>query len=292
MTLLTYEQQLILVERKLATVSVNGIFSTFKYAKKVMYDYLWDKHPELKEVRGHTYNNQTGELVLAAPTKSFNYLENGWWKDVPLDTMVHAYRKLNGFMLTATQYNGKTVVGTTGSTKSDYAKLGYEMLKECSDFDVIEGATDLYEIVHESDPHIVDDKPAAYFLGSRLNKTGGFIPYTQSAFDNNWYYHGTLGELLELAEQAKHEGYMVYLAVGDNTNPCKVKTPYYVYKKKLMRMNKSKVIAMYNSNPTDVQEYPEDWKQVVGQIVKTIDVSAWMNYTDQERRKIIENIKG
>ena len=290
--LLTYEQQLNLVDRKLATVSVNGIFSTFKYAKRVMIDYLWDKYPEVHECRGHTYNNQTGELVLASPTKSFNYLENGWWKDVTLYTEVRAYRKFNGFMATVTMYNGEVIVGTTGSTKSDYAKLAQEVLMESSDCDPVEGMTDLFEIIHESDPHIVDEKSGAKFLGYRDNTTGKFVPYTSDKYDSSLYYEGTLAEVLELSKGVKHEGYMVYLADGDNSNPCKVKTPYYTYKKKLMRMNKTKVKSMYQKNLAEIMQYPSDWQEVVGEIVGTVDILDWQDYTDQERRTFIETIKG
>ena len=121
--MLTYEQQLDLVQKKLATAKTVGNLTTFKYARRVMYDYLWNDHPELLECRGHTYDNTNGKLVLAAPRKSFNYLENGTWDDVPDDQPVIAYKKFNGFMATASMYNGELVVGTTGTTGSDYAKM-------------------------------------------------------------------------------------------------------------------------------------------------------------------------
>ena len=81
----SYETMQRLVAAKLATVSTNGHLDTFKYARRVMFDYLWDTDPALLECRGITYDNRTGALVVAAPRKSFNYLENGWWKDVPLE---------------------------------------------------------------------------------------------------------------------------------------------------------------------------------------------------------------
>ena len=84
--MLTMQQQEALVSQGLAKKKINEELGlvTYKYAKKVMYDYLWDKHPELLMCRGHVYDVNTGKLVIAAPKKSFNYLENGTWKDKPL----------------------------------------------------------------------------------------------------------------------------------------------------------------------------------------------------------------
>lgn len=117
----TYEQMLDLVNQKLATVSVNGNLSTFKYAKRVMFDYLWDTTPLLMDCRGHTYDNTTGEVVVAAPTKSFNYLENNWGRELQSDTKVQIAKKYNGFLACVSKHEGEIVVSTTGSTKSEFA---------------------------------------------------------------------------------------------------------------------------------------------------------------------------
>lgn len=102
----TYEQMLDLVNQKLATVSVNGNLSTFKYEKWVMFDYLWDTNPLLMECRGHTYDNTTGEIVVAAPTKSFNYLENNWGRELQSDTKVQIAKKYNGFLACVSKHEG------------------------------------------------------------------------------------------------------------------------------------------------------------------------------------------
>jgi hypothetical protein len=107
---LTYQQQMDLVKQGLAKVSINGKFSTFKYARKVMYDYLWDTHSDLKYCRGQTYDNTNGNIVTLPPAKSFNYLENNTWKNKPLDTPVILYKKYNGYMAAMSIYDGELVV--------------------------------------------------------------------------------------------------------------------------------------------------------------------------------------
>ena len=68
-----------LVNRGLARMKNDGKFTTFKYHRRAMYDYLWFVDTDLMECRGHVYDSVTKELVQAAPRKSFNYLENDYW---------------------------------------------------------------------------------------------------------------------------------------------------------------------------------------------------------------------
>lgn len=290
--MLTYEQQLDLVQRKLATAKTVGNLTTFKYARRVMYDYLWGDYPELLECRGHTYDNTNGKLVLAAPRKSFNYLENGTWDDVPDDQPVIAYKKFNGFMATASMYNGELVVGTTGTTGSDYAKMARKHIEawmSTSPTRPIEEDTVLFEIVDDSDPHIVDEPIGAHLLGFRNNSDGYFFPVSA---------HGTkakecsFGQLKQMMKGITHEGFMVYKLSpsGDvmTDQVCKLKSPYYVGKKKLMRMNKEGVNSMYNRNFSRI---PEDWHHIAEDIVDCVDKDTWLTYTDQERRAKIERFK-
>lgn len=282
---LTYQQQLDLVEAKLATVSINGELSTFKYAKKVMYDYLWDEHPELKMCRGHTYDNTTGQAVTIPPTKTFNYLENDTWKDMPLDTRVFAYKKFNGFMAAASIYKGKLVVSTTGSTKSDYAKLAYEYIAPSIAFGNNENITWLFEICDNSDPHIVDEgEDKFYYLGSTLHSGAGSLVF-QPTGD---YIDTTLGEMLELVKQNKGEGYMLYT---NDMQCCKLKTPYYSGKKYLMRMSKTKVETMYTNFQYTVGRLPDCWKHAVSYILTKVSKEEWLSMNDQQRRIYLEKIE-
>lgn len=96
----TYQQQLDLVSKGYAKVSSDGHFDTFKYSRKVMFDYLWNnlKEKGILECRGHVYNNKTGKIINLPVAKTFNYLELDTWKDVPLNQRVHGVKKYNGYM--------------------------------------------------------------------------------------------------------------------------------------------------------------------------------------------------
>jgi len=100
--MLTMQQQEELVQQGFAKKKFNPELNinTYKYAKKVMYEYLWKKYPDLLECRGHGYDATTGSPVVFAPKKAFNYLEDGHWADVPLDNKVQVFKKWNGFMST------------------------------------------------------------------------------------------------------------------------------------------------------------------------------------------------
>lgn len=266
-----------LVKGKLAVEKIDGDLSTFKYARKVHFDNLWDKIPYMKEIRGIVYDNRTGELVQAPPQKSFNYLEKGHWKDVPLDTPVIAYKKYNGFMACATLHKGEIVVSTTGTTNSDYAKWARETI---TFGDESENYTDLYEIIVQQDPHIVKEVFGAVWLGFRCKRTGAFVPSGEAI-------EGTLNFVLRELQNIKHEGFMVYDEQG---NCCKLKSPYYLGKKFIMRSNAQLVESMYNPNQTMKYTANLDarWVPVVRKIVCDVPKEQWLQLTDQGRRAIIE----
>lgn len=281
--LLTLSQQQELVRKGLAVDKINGKFITFKYHRKVMYDYLWKKHPELLECRGHTYDLTNGNIVLAAPTKSFNYLEDGHWKDVPLDTKVDIYKKYNGFMATVSVYNGEVIVGTTGTTSSDYAVMAREYINQS--YNVANSywnpdMTYLFEICHENDPHIVAEKPGVYFLGQRSKLSGKYYPCASGEHHNNI----TLGNALEIVGNVKHEGFMVYDTEG---NVCKMKSPYYVGKKKLMRSKGKFIEQLWNEQGLD--QLPSMWHDIVMLLIQDVWESDWRAMPEQERRKVLES---
>lgn len=287
----SYETMLKLVEQKLATVSVNGNLSTFKYHRRVMFDNLWNQHPETMECRGHTYDNTTGELVVATPRKSFNYLENGWWSDKSLETPVIAYKKYNGFMACVSKVGALPMISTTGSTKSDFVQMAEKYLLNKQFLATDSKITHLFEIVHPDDPHIVDELVGSHHLGYRDKKTGAFTPYGKTKD----IYLGTLKGILEIAEVNTGEGFMVYDLHNDPNRiaPAKVKTPYYIGKKRLMRASKKHVELMY----TDSQSYsfnhlPEMWRNMPKYICGVYEKEHWISLSDQERRKVLETFEG
>ena len=290
----TYEEMQELVKQGLAKVSTNGNLDTFKYAKKVMFENLWDKHSQLYECRGSTYDNRTGELVVASPRKCFNYGENNCGSELHPDTLVSVFKKYNGFLACVSVHEGKFLVSTTGSTKSDFVKMAEEVFLQSDEHftehfidpaEIHHNYTLYYEIIHSNDPHIVDEgEQTAIFLGGR-NKCGGFYP--------NWGTHVggmTFAESQEFALTDRGEGVMIY-KIGDYSKAIKLKTPYYVGKKKLMRATAKKVQEMYR-NPQDYAKIlPEMWKDVPAKIVASVDQEIWTQATDQQRRAVIEEYK-
>jgi hypothetical protein len=238
--LLTYGQQMNLVNRGLATMKNDGKYTTFKYHRRAMYDYLWYDVPELLECRGHCYYNTTKELVQAAPRKSFSYLERNYWSEVPLNTPVEMYKKINGYLGCATLHNDALIVSTTGTTTSQYVQWVKELLfRDYKLFDemIDDKTTVLFEVVVPQDPHIVHERQGLHLLGVREKDTGDFYPLSVPT-------KCTLEQSLVIAKHDRGEGFMMYPMLPDGSydynNCCKLKTPYYIGKKKLMRMTAKK----------------------------------------------------
>lgn len=290
--MLSYDEQINLVNRALVTMRNDGKYTTFKYARKAMYEYLWRKVPALCESRGHVYCNATKELVQAAPRKSFNYLERGYWKNIPLDTPVEMYKKVNGFMACATLHNGDLVVSTTGTTTSDYAMWAKELIQrdfKLYDMVIAPEVSTLFEVVVPQDPHIVKEREGLHLLGVREKDTGDFHPMGASV-------RCTLEQALEIVRSDRGEGFMMYPMQSNGTydynNCCKLKTDYYVGKKKLMRMTPKNVELMYKDVGHLKSLISAYWYVAAKTIVKNIDKELWLEYTDQQRREILETHRG
>ena len=244
-----------------------------------MYKYLWHEIPDLMECRGHVYDNETKELVQAAPRKSFNYLEQGWWSDKSLDTEVDIYKKINGYMMCATFHKGELVVSTTGTTTSDYAKYAKELLlKNYEYYDLVidSDVSTLFEVVAPWDPHIVEEREGLHLLGVRSKLTGIYHPMGE-------HKYCTLREALELAQEDRGEGFMVY----DGQDCCKIKTPYYTGLKMLMRMTDNNVNLMYSGKYL-IQQLPEMWRDAPDWIIQNSSESEWLCTLPQQRRAQLE----
>lgn len=286
--MLSFDQQMNLVNRGLAVMKNDGKFTTFKYHRRAMYDYLWFDTPELMECRGHVYDSDTHELVQAAPRKSFNYLENDtWWKDMDPNTLVKMYKKINGYMACATLHNGELLVSTTGSTTSEYAQWAKELiLKDYGTWDLTinEDSSALFEVVVPQDPHIVSERMGLHLLGTREKISGFWWPLGYSPIV-------TLKTAISMAESDRGEGFMLY-PYGDYSTCCKLKTPYYVGKKKLMRMSAKNVEIMYKTPHVTQEQLPNMWRDVPDRILLQYTKEQWLSFNDQSRRLILESLKG
>jgi len=151
----------------------DGIF-VLKYKKRVFFDALWNDY--LEECRG-TIVDKDFNVISRPFTKIYNYGVEEKAPNLPGDTKLTAYRKINGFMVAITTHKGKLLISTTGSTDSPYVNMAREMMlkhKPMKDWESAimsnDGWTFMFECVHANDPHIVPEEAGMYFLGWRENK--------------------------------------------------------------------------------------------------------------------------
>lgn len=247
-----------------------GIY-VLKYKKKVFYDNLWNEY--IAECRGSIVDADFN-LVSYPFTKIYNY---GIEKEAPVvadDTEVIAFRKVNGFMVACTWYNGDILVSTTGSTDSDYVAMAKEMMLTHAPWadwqmafanDDLRGMTVMFECVHPNDPHIIPEKPGMYVLGYRENswrsKVGhspGVILDLANTFNCYSPAAGllTMAQLKEDAKGCKHEGYVFYTQDGVSA---KIKSPYYLTSKWVARNPRTDKLVDLNrdiKHNLDEEYYP------------------------------------
>ena len=243
----------------------DGIY-VLKYKKKVFYDGLWN--PFIAECRGSIVDADFN-LVAYPFTKIYNY---GIEKQAPVladDTKVTAYRKVNGFMVGVTWYNGDILVSTTGSTDSPYVDMAREMIGDnmdryrqtCKHY---EGYTFMFECVHTDDPHIVPEKEGMYLLGMRKNEFGSDITHEVGAMFLAMAFHSlpvevfytTMGELKEMSKTVKHEGFVFYT---EDRISAKIKSPYYLTSKWVARNPRTDKLVDMNKDikhQLDEEYYP------------------------------------
>ena len=243
----------------------DGIF-VLKYKKSVFFDDLWNDY--IEHCRG-TIVDSNFNIVSYPFTKIYNYGIEERAPVLPDDTEVSAYRKVNGFMVACTWYNGDVLISTTGSTDSDYVNYAREMIGDNMDryrmtCQAHEGYTFMFECVHPSDPHIVVEEPGMYLLGMRKNEYGSEIIHEVGAMFLQMAFHShpvevlytTVGELKELVKDVRHEGFVFYT---DNGVSSKIKSPYYLTSKWVARNPRTdKLTNMQNDIKKNLDEeyYP------------------------------------
>ena len=247
-----------------------GIY-VLKYKKKVFYDNLWNDY--IAECRGSIVDTDFN-LVAYPFTKIYNY---GIEKEAPVladDTEVIAFRKVNGFMVSATWHKGDVLVSTTGSTDSDYVAMAREMMLThmCwEDWQLafatadMQGLTVMFECVHPNDPHIIPEKAGMYVLGYRENSWRSRVGHNPTVLgimgkSFNCYvpehWRVTMSELKVMAKECKHEGFVFYT---DDGASAKIKSPYYLTSKWVARNPRTDKLVDLNrdiKHNLDEEYYP------------------------------------
>jgi hypothetical protein len=241
-----------------------------KYKKKVFYDNLWNDY--IAECRG-TIVDADFNIVSYPFTKIYNY---GIEKEAPvfseLDTMVCAYRKVNGFMVSLTWHAGDVLVSTTGSTSGDFVDMAKEMMLKhmCwADWQMALMADDcrdmtfMFECVHPNDPHIVVEKPGMYILGYRektWQSAVGHEPVVLEQLGEMFHcfvpecVHVTVAALKNMVKTVRHEGFVFYDEHGVGA---KIKSPYYLTAKWVARNPRTdKLMTPQFREQIDEEYYP------------------------------------
>ena len=224
-----------------------GIF-VLKYRKSVFYRGLWNEY--IAECRGSIVDKDFN-LVSYPFTKIYNY---GIEKEAPvfseIDTMVCAYRKVNGFMVSLTWHNGDVLVSTTGSTSGDFVDMAKEMMLKhmpWADWQMALMADDcrdmtfMFEACHKSDPHIIQEEEGLHLLGYREKTWGSKVGHEPAVLEQLGEmfhcfvpecFHVTVAALKNMVKTVKHEGFVAYSEEGV---AFKIKSPYYLTAKWVAR---------------------------------------------------------
>lgn len=277
-----------LAKKNMVIHPVLGELTLFKYARSVFYKNLWT--PELEQLRGTVFHGDT--LAVQAMLKVYNYGERDAGKDLSMDTPVYLDYKVNGFMLNVTVIGDELVFSTTGSLTSDFVELGAAVffstlsIRDIEELKTFEDYTTFtFEVVHPSDPHIVQEKEGLYLLRIS-NHSMGLRNRVAEAIKCNPVegFVTTLGEALKLAETAKHEGWMVYPAHSFGEPFFKLKTKYYLTTKFLMRSKKASDMVFKDQWPVEDEEF----FKLVQAIRDTFSKESWEGMCDQTRRHFVE----
>jgi hypothetical protein len=251
-----------LVSRK--STSDPALF-VLKYKRKVFYDNLWNEYLEL--CRGTIVD--AGYNVVSLPfTKIYNYGIESRAPTIPGHYQVNAYRKVNGFMVAMTWYNGRLLISTTGSIDSDFVGYASELVDQDRErFETYlkhySGFTFLFECVHRDDPHIIPEQEGLYLLAIRSKQWNSEIIATPDYIDRHAdalkltrveWMRCSFDDIRELVKTVNHEGFVIYTDDGIST---KIKSPYYLTKKLFARCsNTDKLMERNIEGRLDEEYYP------------------------------------
>jgi hypothetical protein len=270
-----------------------GLF-VLKYAKRVFYDNLWHLSPLLLECRGLVVDKDYN-VIIKPFTKVFNHHENG--TNIDRDEECTVVRKVNGFMGVATyapQITDRIIYSTTGSLDSDFVDLiekhvkPFEhRLKECIP------TSHIFEICDESDPHIIYEEPGAYLIGASDIPQGSAgemaLDYTAGMWDMKRpeaYYRIPFSQVVKMAKECKHEGYMVYGRVSHTA--LKIKSPYYLVSKFLARAGEAKLIDLLVKNDRQAfrQRFDEEFYDLLDHLIENKE--QFIGADEQTRISIVQ----
>lgn len=278
-----------------------------KYHRKVFFDNLWNQNKVLLEARGTI---TTQDRVVVRPfAKVFNRGENK--TDLHRDMKVTAIRKVNGFMGVYT-YDPEfgEIYSTTGSMTSDfvgYIKDKIEHIVHKQDNPrhqsfaqyvksmnpLLGNVSFIFEICHENDPHIIDEELGAYLIGARVVSDGQLLSELvldaiakEFGFKRPEVIENILfGDVVKLAKECQHEGFMIRDAESVGPILLKLKSPYYLMKKFIMRATARAIFSEKYKTLFDEEFYP-----IIQAIQSRYTSEQWVEFDKAQRTRIAEGI--
>ena len=269
---------------KLVKITENGDLRIVKYAREVFFNNLWDDY--LEYCRGLVFDKDFNIISLPF-TKIYNY---GIEENSPVvedGKELVAFKKFNGFMVAVTAYNSKPLVSTTGSLTSSYVELAESLITPRINEEILTNPnyTYLFECIHESDPHIIEELDKGLIcVGRRAKELGSKIEFSDE------YLHPSvaasklvcsISELKALVKVTKHEGFVFYWNDSNSQFASKIKTPIYLITKFLARTKKS-----FDKNSLSKYLFDEEY---YGLIDYLLGFEGFFSLAERERIKVIRN---
>lgn len=236
-----------------------------KYTKRCFFKNIWNKYTMMCRglVVDENYN-----IVTKPFNKIFNYGIESRAPRISGESIVTAYRKINGFMCAVSLYNNEMLISTTGSLDSEYCDMARDMILSNIDIDWLDimlqpNTTLLFEIVHPNDPHIIPEVYGVYFIGMNYsyNEYKRYIKNLKFLKHYDIDMYGVIfpelivdkfSNIKKLVKTVKHEGFVIY---DENNNCVKLKSPYYLMKKLLARSKNVEDLLKSNIKNKVDEEY-------------------------------------
>jgi len=270
-----------LKEQGLITSKTFGLFTIFKYTKKITAENLWfDESLNLdllRKSRGLVLDF-SGKIVVHSFDKTFNYFESDPTRTVLNTDDVIAVKKENGFLgnISYNPYTNSLIYSSTnsimvndeGHKHNHQAHVNYikEFISKSGERELIKflkknRQTLSFEVLHKEDEHIISrDSSSGYglvLIGARdldydsQSKSERELDTIASkfGFKRPQVFEGEFGDIKKSLRKTFHEGYMIR-DVNSNKILLKLKTPFYLIFKHYKR-NKFK----YFETKTEFDKY-------------------------------------
>lgn len=262
--------------------------SVLKYTRKVFYDNLWHLDERLLECRGTVVDEEDNVVVLPFK-KVFNYGENGTSVDPEKEVILP--EKINGFMAAATMTDKYgLIVSTTGTLDSEFSKLARGWIEKGNYKYMRKGLTYLFEICDKSDLHIVPEDEGAYLIGVRDIRSGKLwdeLSLKVVNKDLGYKRPNVIRCKFKDIPETKREGFMVRDFDTEEVL-CKLKSPYYLSTKALLRMGKNRTNLMFNNPLEFKKQIDEEFYDFHQYILDNFTAEDYYNLHQENRRNLIK----